>query len=107
MVPHKMARSTVTHHTSWKLVLLASFVGFLGVLLIVDYIWASSSIPYLSIASNWAGAKSTTIVLPPNFKEKPQQVFLKNIFLGFFFIFFSGKLREIFGYFVFFFWFSG
>ncbi|WKA04247.1 hypothetical protein VitviT2T_022302 [Vitis vinifera] len=73
MVPHKMARSTAKHYTSKKLVLLASFVGFLGAILVADYLWASASFAYLSIASNWALTKSSTVVIPTNFDEKLQQ----------------------------------
>ncbi|KAL6325161.1 hypothetical protein AAG906_023006 [Vitis piasezkii] len=73
MVPHKMARSTAKHYTSKKLVLLASFVGFLGAILVADYLWASASFAYLSIASNWALTKSSTVVIPTNFGEKLQQ----------------------------------
>lgn len=70
-----MARSSGKQQTSAKFVVILSFVGLLGVALIADVLWASSSYSssdYTSIASNWAIQEPETSIFVGTDK-KPQK----------------------------------
>ncbi|KAK9108423.1 hypothetical protein Syun_024434 [Stephania yunnanensis] len=63
-----MARTSGKHKSS-KLVLILILVGFLGLALVADFLWASSS-SYVSVASNWGFDRSEGVTAPNVEKEK-------------------------------------
>ncbi|KAF8378132.1 hypothetical protein HHK36_029469 [Tetracentron sinense] len=76
-----MARTT-GKHSSTKFVFLLSCAGLLGVALIADFLWASSSSSssaYSSFASNWALEKSGSVIVPNVEKKDEKRRTVKGI----------------------------